>query len=264
VSCGAETKVGVLLCAQCLEGIMDPFSLMPRALDPFSDARLQHMSSAMLRIGPVVGSDLVMGGGPEPALLLREMLERRDRSRVPTFVEEYLAAIGISLHLWGYERLPRRTFAFRLIEDTQNLDFHSEIWARACVRMANVHSLLILSVSDLPLDPSWSTDFQRERSKDALRLYAQAEAYPSLHRIAQSNKALMYDWLGQPSEALAILDKIINEKMDEDYANITLKKAMVLCESGRRAESSQALELIPDALMDERAKKFKADLEGSR
>jgi hypothetical protein len=264
VSCGGETKVGALMCRRCLEGIVDPLSLTSRAQDPCSDARLQQMGSISLRIGPVVGTDLSMGGGVEPALRLRSLMEKPDKTSVPSFVEEYLAAAGIGMHVWGYERLPRRALIWRVVEDCEELEFNSEVWARASVRMGNLHALTVLGAIELPLDETWLSEFVRERSKAALKLYARADRHPMVARVARSNVAMLFAWLGRTDEAIKILDELMSEQMDEENANLTLKKAMILCDSGRRIECSRVLGTIPDELMDWRAKRFRADLEGSQ
>jgi len=264
VSCGAETKVGALMCKRCLDGMMDPISLTPRTQDPCSDARLQQMGSVTLRIGPVVGSDHYLGGGVEPALRLRSLMERPEKSNLPGFVEEYLAGVGIGLHVWGYERLPRRGLIWKVVEACEELEFKSEVWARASVRMANLHSLTVLAATELPLDDTWFSGFVKERSGAALRLYSRADQYPSVARVARSNMAMLHAWLGRPEEAIKILDELKAEPMDEESANLTLKKAMILCNSGHRADGAQVLDLIPVELMDWRAKRFRSELEATK
>jgi hypothetical protein len=264
VSCGGETKVGALMCKRCLEGIIDPTGLMPRAQDPGADARLQQTGSISLRIGPVSGPDFSWGGGVEPALRLRSLLERSDKTDLPSFVEEYLAGAGIGLHVWGYERLPRRALVWKLVEECEELELRSELWARASVRMGNLHSLTILAATELPVDEPWLSDFVQERSKAALKLYSRAEPFPGVNRVARSNEATLYAWLGRSEDALRVLDELLGERTDEESAHINLKKAMVLCGSGRRAEGLGLLSTISLELADLPAKHFRAELEGKR
>lgn len=252
------------MCRHCLEGIVDPTSLAPRLQDPCADARLLQMGSIALRIGPVVGPDYLLKGSVEPAVRLRSLLERADKSMVPGFVDEYLAAAGIGLHVWGYERLPRRGLLWKIVEDCEELDLASEAWARASMRMANLHALTVLAASELPVDEGWLQDFCKERGRAATKLYARADAYPELSRIARSNTAMLHAWLGRPEEAVRMLDELKGERMDEELAAVTLKKAMILCDSGRRDECLDVLNLIPPELQDWHARRFRSELEAGR
>jgi len=252
------------MCKRCLDGIVDPLNLLTRYQDPCSDARLQQMGSISLRIGPVVGPDFTWGGGVEPALRFRSLMEKPDKASVPSFVEEYLAGMGIGLHVWGYESIPQRTLVWRVVEECEGLESESELWARASVRMGNLHSLTVMAAAKLPVDESWLSEFMEKRSKAALRLYSRSERYPAVARVARSNLAMLHSWMGRSEDAIKTLDELIGEQMDEENVNLIFKKAMVLRQSGRREECATVLEAIPDELMSWRAKRFRSELEGRR
>lgn len=261
VSCGVETKVGVLMCGKCLEGILDPLSLLPRLGDPMADFRLQQVGSAIIRVGPVASSDLEFGEGVEPALRLRSLMEKGDRPQLQSLVEEYLATCGISLHVWGDERVPRRAFLWRLVEEVESMDIKTEMWARASVRMGNLHSLMVLAASELPVDEAWQSNFMRENATQALSLYSRSKEHRPLWKVAKSNQAMLYAWMGRTEDALRILEDLRSYRTDKETVQFLLKRAMVLCDAGRSDECQEDLEQIPEELMDDRARRFKKQLE---
>jgi hypothetical protein len=264
VSCGVDTKVGVLMCQRCLEGILDPLSITRRMQDPAADMRLHQVGSAVLRIGPVPSSEMEFGEGVEPAIRLRSLLERGEQGQLQTLVEEYLASAGVPLHVWGDERLPRRAFLWRMVEEVKALELRSEIWARASVRMGNLHSLLVLAATDLPVDESWQSSFIKENSGVALSLYSRAKEYRPLWKVAQSNQAMLYAWIGRTEDALRILEDIRPYRVDKETVSFAIKRAIILCDAGRDKECGEELSQIPEELMDAHMRKIKTELEGKR
>jgi hypothetical protein len=261
VSCGVETKSGVLMCKACLDGMTDPLAITRRMQDPAADLRLHQVGSAILRIGPVPSSELDFGEGVEPAIRLRSLLDRGETGQLQTLVEEYLASVGVSLHVWGDERLPRRAFLWRLMEDVKGLEIKSEVWARASVRMGNVHALLVMAASELPVDEGWQAQFMREHEEFALGFYSRGRENRPLWKIAQSNQAMLYAWMGRKEEALAILEDLRPYRLDKDTVSFALKRAMVLRGAGKEKECREELSQVPVELLDSHLRRIKFGLE---
>ncbi|MCU0861306.1 MAG: hypothetical protein MUE65_03205, partial [Methanomassiliicoccales archaeon] len=171
---------------------------------------------------------------------------------------------GLALHLWGDERLPRRAFLWRLVDEVGPLDLKGEMWARASVRIGNLYSLMVLAVSELPVDDSWRADFTKDSASSALSLYSRAKEHRPLWRVAQSNTAMLRAWMGRTEESLRILDELASFRVDKETMPFSLKRAMVLCDAGRRDDCLEELARIPEELMDARAKRFRAQLEALR
>jgi hypothetical protein len=249
------------MCGKCLEGLLDPLCLVRRMQDPTADMRLNQAGSAILRIGPVASADVTFGRGIEPVLRLRSLTAAGDTARLPSLVEEYLASAGIALHVWGDERLPRRAFLWRMVEEVEGLEVKSEVWSRASVRMGNLHSLLSLAASELPVEESWRCSFVRDHAEAAIHLYSRTKEHRPLWRVARSNQAMLAAWIGDTEEALRILDDLCPVRVDRETASFAIKKAMVLCDAGREEECRAEMELVPEELLDARAKRFKRALE---
>jgi hypothetical protein len=264
VGCGAETKAGTLLCARCAARIDDPFALLPSAQDPMADARLFQMSSVMIRIVPTPTNELTYSRGPGPALRLRSILSRDDKGPVQTLVEEYLAGMGVELHVWGDEKLPRRAFLAALLEGAGPLEFPTELWGRASVRMGNLHALLVRHVSALPIDDAWKEPFVARNGEAARALYARARPFGSLSSVVASNRALLDHWGGRSAEALLTLTSLTRtDSVDADVVAALVKQAMVLTDLGRKDEAQDALAKVPSAMLDPRSTELKRRLEGS-
>jgi len=261
VSCGVATKVGVLMCKTCLDGMLDPLAMTKRMQDPAADQRLQQVGSVILRIGPVPSSELDFGEGVEPAIRLRSLMERGEMGQLQTLVEEYLASLGMPLHVWGDERLPRRAFLWRMMEEVKGIEIKSEIWAKASLRMGNIHALLVLAASELPVDEDWQTAFIKEHEGVALSLYSRSKEHRPLWKVAQSNQAMLYAWMGRREEALSILEDLRPYRVDRETVSFALKRAMVLCDSGKKKECREELSQVPDELLDPHSRWVKRGLE---
>jgi len=243
VSCGSETRPGVLVCRKCLGNIGDPLALLDRAQDPSADARVSEFGSATIRIGPVVGPDLSFGPSVPPALRLRALLERKDKGALPCFLDEYLAGVGVELHLWGDERLPSRLLIWNILRDCSDLKLEGEQWARAAVRIGNIHALLVLGTIDLPLDDSWLAIFIKEHAVKATALYAQGAQASALVTIAESNRTLLMAQMGEAEKGLALLDSLLERKAGEE-AQLQLKKSAVLMALDRKEEAIGILKAL--------------------
>ncbi len=235
--------------------------LLPRLIDPTADARLLRMQSVSMRVFPTNGPALIYGAGIDAPLRLPALMEHERIAAFSSFVDDYLAGIGVGLHVFGDELLPRRPFVWELIKQTEEVEIASEEWARASIRMANVHILLVRAVSRLAVDEDWQTSFLKSHTGSALRLCERSKAYPNLHRIASSNLQMMNAFLGNLEEAIAELDKL--ESADDDYTQITIKKALLLLQAGKDAMAKEALQRLPPSFNDNRAAKLKVRLEGS-
>ncbi len=264
VSCGSETKPGVLMCAKCLSRIDDPTNLLLRMQDPAADARLFQRGSPMIRIGPVAGDDLQLGRGMEPALRLRSLLEKKDKEPLGAFVDKYLAGAGVRLHLWGDERLPKRTLVWGVVSAVRGGEGNGSQWARAHLRVANVHALIVKRVLELPVDPEWQSATVSKHSAEAEKGFARSRLSPELTSISDSNLALLCSWMGKQERALALLEPLSGKADDREDALFVIKKALVLSRSERNDEALATLGSIPVELMDVRALALKARLEASR
>ncbi len=252
------------MCKRCLDGMLDPLSLTKRMQDPAADMRLHQVGSAVLRIGPVSGAEMDFGEGVEPAIRLRSLMERGEQRGLQALVEEYLASAGISLHVWGDERLPRRAFLWRMAEEVRALEVATEIWARASVRLGNLYSLMVKAAAALPVDEEWRAGFIRDKSGIALTLYSRSKDIRPLWKVAQSNQAMLYSWIGRTEDALRILDDLSAYRVDKETVSFAIKRAIILCDAGRGDECKEELALIPDELMDDHLRRIKAGLEAER
>lgn len=265
VVCGAETKGAALLCGKCFEKIDDPLPLMPTALDPKSDQRLFQISSVSLRIGPVSPADVSHSKGLEPALRLREILSSEDKSGMPQFVNSYLAGLGVRLHLRGDERLPRRGMIWNILQNAKDMDFKTEQWAAASIRMGNIFTLLVREISRLPIEASAVLPFVQRKSDLARQLYARSMPYCSLNAAASANEALLDHWTGNSEKALSTVEGlIISEELESVRTHLLIVKATILVETGMRPQAVQVLESIPGKVKDERVARLKALIEVTR
>jgi tetratricopeptide (TPR) repeat protein len=222
---------------------------------------VNEFGSATIRIGPVAGPDLSFGPSVQPALRLRALLERKDKGALPCFLDEYLAGVGVELHLWGGERLPSRLLIWSILKDCSDLKLEGEQWARAAVRIGNVHALLVLGTIDLPLDDSWLTPFVREHAEKATALYAQGAQATALVTIAESNRALLMAQMGEAEKGLALLDSLLESKAGEE-AQLQLKKAAVLMAVGQKEEANGILKVLDRKTLSRRQVDVLHRLEG--
>jgi tetratricopeptide (TPR) repeat protein len=244
------------MCGRCLGGLDDPLDLLPRMQDATADLRLFRRGSLLLRIGPVVGEDVEVGRGVEPALRLRSLLEEGDPEGLARFVDKYLAGAGIGLHLWGDERIPRRSLVWNVVKASDSANTQGVGWDRACIRVANVHSLVVSNASALPVDREWLAAFMASHTRAAEKCYSRASDAKELAATSSSNLALLKFYNGKGDEALRMLEGL------EDSSEIIVKKAIVLDGLGRREEALSALQRIPQERMDRRTTALRLRLEG--
>ena len=220
------------------------------------------MQSVSMRVFPTNGPALGYSASLDAPLRLPALMEHENVSAFPSFVDEYLAGIGVSMHLFGDELLPRRPFVWELIKQAEGVEIASEVWARASLRMANVHILLVRAASRLAVDESWLTSFLKKHTGSALSLSGRSKDYPKLNRIAASNLQMMNAFLGNVEEAIAELEKLETEADDDTYP-IAIKKAMLLMQVGKSELAKEALQGIPASFDDMRVRRLKSRSEGS-
>jgi len=244
------------MCGRCLGGLDDPLDLVPRMQDATADLRLFRRGSLLLRIGPVAGEDIEIGRGVEPALRLRSLLEEGDAEGLARFVDKYLAGAGIGLHLWGDERVPRRALVWNVVKSVDSIGTEAEGWDRACLRIANVHSLIVKHASLMPVDGDWLSAFLAAHIKTAEKCYARARTATELASTSDSNLALLRLFSGKGDEALGILEEL------GDALEITVKKAIVLEGLGRNEDALSIIAKIPQEKIDPRVMALRLRLEG--
>ncbi len=258
VVCGAETKGRALLCERCFGRMEDPLSLLPSALDPTADVRLNQVASVCLRIGPASTGDLNFSKGMEPALRLREIMSSESKDQMPVFVDRFLAGLGIGLRLRGDERLPRRGIVWSMLQGAREIEFEGEVWARASTRMGNVEALLVREAMRLPIERSASVPFAQSHADAARRLYERGSHSPSLERIVLVNGAVLLHFQGDTEEALRALDGLLSsETSDSEKTDIRMWKAWILADEGRNTEALQVLEDIPPEAVDYRIRRVR-------
>ncbi len=215
-----------------------------------------------MRVFPTNGPALSYGAGLDAPLRLPALMEHENIAAFPSFVDEYLAGVGAGTHLFGDELLPRRPFVWELIKQAEGIEMPGEVWARASLRMANVHILLVRAASRLAVDENWLTPFLKRHTGSALALCGRSKEHPVLNRVAASNLQMMNAFLGNVEEAIAELGKLETGADDDSY-RITIKKAMLLVQVGKVELAKVELQRIPASFDDVRARRLRARLEGS-
>ena len=263
VACGAETRPGVLMCSRCLGSLEDPLSLVPRMQDPTADSRLFHRGSLIIRIGPVAGEDVELGRGVEPALRLRSLLEKKDEIALGAFVDKYLAGAGVGLHLWGDERLPKRSLVWNVVSSIKGGEGNGQAWGRASLRIGNVHSLIVKNAAPLPVDGQWLSNFLIYHTREAEKAYVRGRQVTELSSIADSDLAMLRLFSGKGEEALGLLEPL-SDASDPMNMPFIIKRAVVLDILGRKDGALAELAKVPTERMDRRALALKLRLEDAR
>jgi len=224
--------------------------------DATADLRLFRRGSLLLRIGPVAGEDLEIGRGVEPALRLRSLLEEGDPAGLARFIDKYLAGAGIGLHFWGDEIVPHRSLVWSVVKAADSTRPEGAGWERACLRVGNVHALIVRHASAMPVDKDWLDGFLASHTKAAENCYERSSSAEELEAAWGSNLALLRLYSGRGEEALAML-----EELGDSY-EVVVKKAIVLEDLGRREDALSVLQRIPQERLDRRATALMVRLEG--
>ena len=236
------------MCGKCFGKLGEPVSLVPRMMDPTADQRLVPQRSAAMMIGPLVSPEVRFSKGTEPALTFRTMLTDEDRSRTPSYIDMYLDGVGISLHLTGFERIPKRELISSIIWNSESLEYDTEFWARACLRIGNLYSLSASRIRYLTVDPKDLRQLMEKHAALARKFYSRSTNFPELDLIAQGNSALLDHWMGESDRAIASLEKLLALPITAENAPLVVQGSIVLLESGHMDEAREALSSIPEKL----------------
>jgi hypothetical protein len=261
VVCGSPTRSGSLLCGKCFGRLGEPVSLVPRLVDPNADQRIVPLRSAAIMIGPLVTPEIRISKGTEPALTFRTMLTDQDRSRIPSYVDMYLNGVGVPLHMTGFERIPRRDLISSIIWNCESLEFDTEFWAKACLRIGNLYSLSAERVRYLTIDPEDRKGLMERHASLARKFYSRSANYPRLEMIAQGNSALLEHWLGNSEKAIETLEKLLASPITAENAPLVVQGSIILLETGQMGSANEALGSIPESLRSPLAKRMLASME---
>jgi hypothetical protein len=264
VVCGSPTKSGSLLCGKCFGRLGEPVSLVPRLMDPNADMRLVPNRSATMMIGPLVSPEVKFSKGTEPALTFRTMLTDQDRSRIPSYVDTYLEGVGVPLHLTGFERIPKRELTSSIIWNCETLEFDTDFWAKACIRIGNLYSLSVSRARYLAVGQQDLQSLLLKHIELARKFYSRSSGFPECERIAQGNSALLGHWMGESEKAIDTLEELIANHITAESAPFVVQGAIVLLETGQMERAKEALSAIPDKLRNRLANRIIASLEGSQ
>ena len=192
--CGNRTSAGASLCSRCFKRVEDPLGTLGLAIDPMADMRFRANDSVVLRLGPSFVGEVRLSKGLDPSVTFDRMINGPDRSHVPSFIDEYLGDLGIALELKEDQMVPSRPLLSSMVRSSWGLDFDSDTWGKACLRMGNIVSLAVRRCAVLPLEPSDSAQLISELQEMAIRLYSNAMKHAVLESIAKRNIEALEAW----------------------------------------------------------------------
>ena len=248
------------MCGKCFGRLGEPVSLVPRLMDPNADQRLVPLRSAAMMIGPMVSPEVKFSKGTEPALTFRTMLTDKDRSRIPSYVDMYLDGVGVPLHLTGFERIPKRDLISSIIWNCETLEFDTEFWGKACLRIGNLYSLSASRIRYLAVDPKDLNELMQKHAELARKFYSRSARFPKLDQIAQANAALLTHWMGESDKAIDVLENLLQNQITPENAPFVVQRAIVLLESGKLDNGRDALSMIPEELRSPLAQRLLASM----
>jgi hypothetical protein len=249
------------LCGKCFGRLGEPVSLVPRLMDPNADQRLVPTRSAAMMIGPLVSPEVKFSKGTEPALTFRTMLTDKDQSRIPSYVDMYLDGVGVPLHLTGFERIPKREVISSMIWNCETLEFESEYWAKACLRIGNLYSLSASRARYLAVNQRDLQGLMQKHAELARKFYSRSSKFPKFDRIGQANSALLGHWMGESEKAVDILEGLIGNQITDESSPFVVQGAIVLLETGQMDRAKEALAMIPEKLRCPLANRMMASME---
>jgi hypothetical protein len=206
--CGAPSLEGAMVCSACLKRVRDEVYLREWAVDPRSDLRSLGSRSACLRVGPSSEGEVLLGKGSDPYLLVERTMHSEDRSHLPTVLDQYLAGMGVELHLMGDEHLPVRTTLKELTSIPEDMDFQGERWGRALLRIGNLFAISARDTSQLPLGQDGRREAFIERASKAKAMFDRAALVPELVPISRANLAMLRHWGGEHEAAIEELKAV--------------------------------------------------------
>lgn len=234
--CGAPTSEGAMVCSVCLERVQGEVYLREWAVDPRSDLRSLGSRSACLRVGPSSQGEVLLAKGSDPYLLVERTVHAEDRSHLPTVLDQYLAGMGVELHLMGDERLPLRPALKEIVSIPDSLDFQGERWGRALVRIGNLFAIGARDISRLPLGDDGRREAFKERASRAKALFDRAALIPETAHVSKANMAMLRHWGGEHEAAIEELKALANTS---EGARMQLAK--LYWDLGREDEAADAV-----------------------
>ncbi|HOO03279.1 MAG TPA: hypothetical protein PLJ11_00980 [Methanomassiliicoccales archaeon] len=238
--CGAPSPEGAMVCSACVAKVRGELFLREWMVDPRSDLRALGSRSACLRIGPSPQGEVLLRKGSDPYLLLERTIQGEDHSHLPTILDQYLAGMGVGLHLMGDEQVPLRPKLKELLGIPERMDLQGERWGRALLRLGNILALSARDMARLPLGDPMRDEVFRERAAQAMGLYRRASAIPELEPIARANLAMLRHWGGEHEAAIAELRAVASS----DDARLQLAK--VYWDLGREDEAAEMVASVQD------------------
>ncbi len=232
--CGAPSIEGAMVCSACLGKVRGELFIREWSVDPRSDLRSLGCRSACLRIGPSSQGEVVLSKGVDPYLLVERNLQSEDRSHLPTVLDQYLAGMGIGLHLIGDERIPARPMLRELMSIPGQMDFPGERWGRALLRIGNIWAISARDTSRLPLGDQGRKEAFAERAALAKELYDRAGKMPELTNTSRANLAMLRHWGGEHEAALQDLKELATTD------DVMLQLAKAYHDLGREDEAAEA------------------------
>jgi len=260
--CGSRTSAGSYLCGRCYKRSEDPLLLALTRKDPCADRRIANQDSMMLRLGPSFLSEVKASKGLEPGMTFDRMMAIPERPHLASFIDLYLDHAGMGLTLTGEERLPHRDLIVRMVRETKDLEFATETWAKASIRLGNIVSLALRKVNALEVEAEDAARTVSELHTMAQRFYAQAVPFPELAVVARGNEALMLHWQGRSEEAMERLEVELLGAPDDIKAEILLKMSLIHVDRGEGAKALEALRSISPEMAGDRAEQLRARAEG--
>ena len=168
------------------------------------------------------------------------------------------------MHLTGFERIPKRELISSIIWNCETLEYDTELWARACLRIGNLYSLSVSRTRHLTVDPHDLKGLMEKHAALARKFYSRSAKFPQLDLIAQGNTAMLDHWMGESGRAIETLEKLLAPPIEADKAPFVVQGAIVLLESGQMSSAKEALSTIPMKLRSPLAKRLLASMEVSQ
>lgn len=225
-----------------------------------ADMRLESQDSVILRIGPSFVKEVKLGRGLDPSRTFDQMLTSEDRSHLPSMLDRYLSDLGLGLALRGDEMVPRRDLLVRMINETREMTFGNDVWARASMRMGNVISLAVRAAASLPVESTDSYYLVHEQALIAKSCYSRSREYEDLHLIAQGNEALLDHWCGRSEEAVSRLLSLLSGPAPRSEHSCQL--AQIYLEQGHKEKAAALLHGLDPPSMTAWAKRLLDRSEG--
>ena len=168
------------------------------------------------------------------------------------------------MHLTGFERIPKRELISSIVWNCEPLEFETEFWASACLRIGNLYSLSASRTRYLTVDPRDLKGLMEKHAALARKFYSRSAKFPKLDIIAKANSAMLDHWMGESDKAIETLERLLTPPIIAENAPFVVQGAIVLLESGQMGSAREALSTIPERLRSPLAKRMLASMEDSQ